>query len=187
MPSVFGSGAIARGSLFVRLRFGPRTPGVWVDPGRGRAFQAFPVKVAAGEIEAIMPADAPLGDAELIVRKQDDPAPPSGIRIVGIELWSVQPKPPRLGFGGGVDRAGRSLGAGELAGIHAAQPGQTIAMTGTGYGAADFLGQVAIGGKTVTRIRHAGRNRIDELPLRAARRYAEGCSSRCVCSRRPAS
>src|SRR5260370_6355651 len=98
MPPEFGGGAIARGSL-IRIRgwrLGPEAAvralkfplaitlaGISVEIRQGGALvNAFPVSVAAGEIEAILPSDTPLGNAELMVRHQNNLSPPFPVRIV---------------------------------------------------------------------------------------------------------
>src|SRR6185369_13552104 len=152
MPTVFGSGAIARGSLFTirGYRFGPDAPGISVEVHAGAArVQALPVKMAAGELEAIMPKDAPLGDAELIVRKQDDPSLPFRIRIVESSFGAFSRN--RLGWGPAEAWNGPAgPAAQENSADHPAPPGQTITMRGTGFGATDVghAISVVIGGKT---------------------------------------
>ena len=207
MPSEFGGGSIARGSLFrIRgWRLGPESPveaagfplgrtlaGVSVEVHAGATrVAAFPVKVAAGEIEAVLPSDSPLGNAELVVRKQDDASQPFPMRIVESSFGAFSRN--RLGWGPAEARNGPpGQDAVENSPDHPAQPGQTITLTGVGLGAVDGPDNqqphrrevrrsmsVTAGGKPVTRIRYAGRSACcsgtDELSFDLPGDTPEGC------------
>ena len=207
MPSGFGGGAIARGSLFrIRgWRLGPEPAvtaagfplghtladvAVEVRMGTARV-RAFPVKVSAGEIEAVLPSDSPLGNAELVVRKNDDASEPFPLRIVESSFGAFSRN--RLGWGPAEARNGPpDQNAEENSPDHPAQPGQTITLAGVGLGAVDGTDNhaprrhevrhsiaVTVGGKPVTKIRYAGRSACcsgtDELSFDLPADTPAGC------------
>ncbi len=170
MPPEFGGGQIARGSLFrIRgWRLGPETQirseklplaaalaGMSVEiRGGGARVNAFPVSVSGNEIEAVLPSDAPLGKAELIVLKDGDPSPPFSIRIVESSFGAFSVN--GLGWGPGKVRNGSAGDAPANSPDHPARPGETITLEGTGLGSGSHPSIMA-GEKLVTRIRDAGR------------------------------
>src|SRR5260370_34315675 len=187
MPPEFGGGAIARGSL-IRIRgwrLGPEAAvralkfplaitlaGISVEIRQGGALvNAFPVSVAAGEIEAILPSDTPLGNAELMVRQQDNLSPPFPVGIVESSFGAFSRN--GLGWGPGeVSNGPPGENAPANSPDHPAQPGETITLAGTGLGAVDSPDNqlpprhevhrpiaITAAGKLVPRIRYAGRSR----------------------------
>jgi uncharacterized protein (TIGR03437 family) len=194
MPPDFGGGAIARGSRFLirGWRLGPESPveasgsalaatlaGVSVEVRMGAArAQALPLTVSAGEIEAILPPDAPVGDAEIVVRKDDDASQPFPVRIVESSFGAYSRN--RLGWGPAEARNGPAgQDAEENSPAHPAQPGHTITLRGTGLGTARPAPSITVADKPVTRIRYAGPGAccrgIDELSFDLPDDTPAGC------------
>jgi len=192
MPPEFGGGQIARGSLFrIRgWRLGPEAQvraeqsplgiklaemSLEIRKG-GERVDAFPVSVAANEIEAVLPSDAPLGKAELIVLKDGDPSPPFSIRIVESSFGAFSRN--GQGWGPGKVRNGSAEDAPPNSPDRPARPGETVTLEGTGLGA-HSRPSITAGEKPVTRIRQAGPKSccsgIDELSFDLPADTPEGC------------
>jgi uncharacterized protein (TIGR03437 family) len=149
MPPSLGGGAIARGSLFhiEGLHFGR---GVTVRVAQGdRRVEAVVVEAGPQEIQAVMPADAPLGAAQLTATFDGRTSLPYDLKIVPSSFGIFKDRIEQNGDG-------------------------TVTLWGTGLGQA--APEVLAGGK-IARVRYAGpeeccpgRDRIVfEIPVDAPR------------------
>ena len=126
MPASLPAGSLARGSRFVirGLRMGPSAH---VRIAQGPSSVDVPIRTADEEaIEAVLPEDAPLGDAALTVVRDGKASRPYPIRIVAssLGLYTVN--------GRGWVRRGRDAAVSTSdAPLH---PGSTVALWGTGLG-----------------------------------------------------
>ena len=202
MPPQLAGGRIAQGSLFrvTGWRLGPplaahaasatlehSLAGSEIRIRQGQtAVSAWPVLTSAEEMRAVMPSDAPLGDAELIVIRDGQASRPAPVRIVESSF-------------GAFSRNGHGWGPGEIWNSdgrpnnlqNPARPGETVRMAGTGLGPADGRDQLAhraparsrpavtAGGKSVTAVQWAGRDAgqpgADELEFTLPTDVPEGC------------
>jgi len=205
MSAGLPAGSIARGSLFTIFgtRMGPgSSPGlafplsttlggvrVQVTQG-GTSVAAIPVFVSAGQINAIMPSNAPLGAVSIIVTFGTFKSPPGRATVVtdSFGVFSINSG----GLGPGVMQnfiSGTSTPV-NLPSV-AAQPGQTIILYGTGLGAAlnpdnqpPQVGNLAtkvelfVGGQAVTPS-YAGRSQccsgLDQINFVVPSNAPQGC------------
>ena len=150
MQAGLPSGSIARGSLFsiFGARLGPASGppaafplstslgGVSIQVTQGSTtVAAIPIFVGAGQVNAIMPSNAPLGRVSVYVTFNNAKSPPEPANIVADSLgvFTINSS----GTGPGVMQ--NFVDAGHLpvnTPSVAAKPGQTIVLYGTGLGAA---------------------------------------------------
>lgn len=149
MPAGLPAGSIARGSLFsiFGTRLGPNSSpglsfplstnlgGVTVQVTQGATMvNAIPLYVGPGQVNAIMPSNAPLGVVSIYVTFNNIKSPPAAARVVtdSFGIFSVNGG----GLGPGVMQ---NFVAANNTPVNlptvAAQPGQTIILYGTGLGA----------------------------------------------------
>ncbi|HYL73572.1 MAG TPA: hypothetical protein VEU96_05175 [Bryobacteraceae bacterium] len=149
MPGGLPAGSIARGSLFSIFGrvLGPSSSpalafplsttlgNVSISVTQGATtVAAIPVFVSPGQINAIMPSNAPLGQVTMRVVNGNFKTPPISVRVVtdSFGIFSVNPG----GLGPGVMQNFVSASSTPVnTPTVAAQPGQTIILYGTGLGA----------------------------------------------------
>jgi len=168
-PPELPGGAVARGSIFTIFgsQLGPqqavqatsfplplRMAGVTLEVSQPGAPTVFPIPLFAvdGQLNAVMPSDAPLGDAALVVNFDDADgranSPPIRIRIVeaGFGIFTINSS----GRGHAVANNFNSEADQPLnSTLQSARPGQFITLWGTGLGAiagADNQPPAEIGG-----------------------------------------
>ncbi|MCB1020626.1 MAG: hypothetical protein KDC27_11905 [Acidobacteria bacterium] len=147
------NGSLARGSIFTIFgsRIGPDASlsatefplstslsGVQITVSQGdTSVDAIPLFVSAGQINAILPSDAPLGRVSIVVRngtRRSNPAP-AVVVPASLGLFTV------IGAGSGPAVVQNFVSQTELP-INSldapAAPGQTLIVYGTGLGAASF-------------------------------------------------
>ncbi len=149
VPSGLPGGSIAQGSLFAiyGAHLAPATPspalsfplgtslnGVSVKVIQGATtVNALPVYVSPGQINAVMPSNAPLGRASIRVTSGNVQGPPSPVTITASSLGLIAAN--SGGFGPGVMQNFVSTTPLPLNTPAApAKPGQTIILYGTGLG-----------------------------------------------------
>ena len=159
MPAGLPNGAIARGSIFTMFgsNIGPGTPvpvstfplsatlggiSINVVQNGSTVAQAIPLYVSAGQINAIMPSNAPLGMASIQVVNGNQKGNLAPVRIVNSAF-------------GIFTSLGKGLGPGSLQNFISqnsqplnsatvtAKPGQAITLWGTGLGPVSFPDNVA--------------------------------------------
>lgn len=153
MPAGLPNGAIAQGSIFTVFgnRLGPSTGvsansfplgttlgGTSINVVQGSTtVAAIPVYVANGQINAIMPSNAPLGNASLQVVTASGKGNLSPVRIVSSAFGIFS----ALGTGQGpgilqnfISQTNQPINSPTIV----AQPGQTIILWGTGLGPVDY-------------------------------------------------
>jgi len=201
------NGSIARGSIFSLFgrELGPQDPatvsefplntslgGAEVEVCRDDDCRAaLPLFVSAGQVNAVMPSDAPLGDGLVRVIVDGERGPPHRIRVVesSFGVFSVN----TTGYGPGViqnvetstDRPINST-------VRTARPGQIVVLWGTGLGPglnADNVPaqqgdlpvgvEVFVGGVAVTDIRYKGRTSccsgVDQIIFELPANTPRGC------------
>ena len=189
MPASLPGGAIARGSIF-RIqgwRLGPPDPvtaargasattlaGVSVEiSAGGTRLKAVPLTVGEEEIHAVLPPDAPLGDVELRVTRDGlTSRRPAHVTVVESSF-------------GAFSKNGRGWGPGVITNAdgqpnsleHAARPGESVRLSGTGLGR--VAPQVIVAEKPAGRIESAGplagRAGVDEIRFVLPPDTPEGC------------
>ncbi len=175
IPGTLPGGELARGARFIvsGVHLAESGP-VSIVLKHGQSSVAVKVLSAAPEeIEALAPSDAPLGSAELTVRRGSETSAPFVVRIVaaGLGLYS------RNGFGWGPGRI-RNLGKqdGDNSMERPARPRERVSIEATGTGA-DAIPSIFVGGKAADRVaiqpsREPGKQQIVfEIPAAAP----EGC------------
>lgn len=192
MPPRLAGGAIARGSLIsIRgWRLGPAEPvraaapklepavaGVRLRLRQGAVqMDLLPVMVSFGEIQALLPDDAPLGAVEVSVVRNGVPSrTPASIEIVQSSFGAFS----QNGRGWGPGDA-RSADGGLNTPEHAARPGEIITLRGTGLGpsAGKASIEVRVGGRAgqVARVAHqAAGPGTDEISFAIPTDVPEGC------------
>ena len=147
------SGSIARGSLFTLFgaRLGPATgvsasayplatnlAGVSIKITQGTvSVDAIPVFAVASQINAIMPSNAPLGAASVVVSFNNNPGPPSPVQVVNSSagIFAIN----SAGMGPGVFQ---NFVAADNQPVNsaaiAATPGQAITLWATGLGPVSY-------------------------------------------------
>ena len=147
------NGSIGRGSIFTIFgeRIGPDSPAVVSDFPLGDALngvsiavsqgqtsvQAIPLFVSAGQINAIMPSNAPLGRVSVVVRNGTRRSNPAPARVVAASLGIFTAT--GAGFGPGIAQnfiSQTNLPINSLS--QAARPGQVVTIWATGLGAVSF-------------------------------------------------
>jgi len=158
MPAGLPNGAVAQGSIFTVFgnRLGPSTGvsanafplgttlgGTSINVVQGNTtVAAIPVYVANGQINAIMPSNAPLGNASLQVVTASGKGNLSPVRIVSSAFGIFS----ALGSGQGpgilqnfISQTNQPINSPTIV----AQPGQTITLWGTGLGPVSFPDNMA--------------------------------------------
>lgn len=191
MPPRLPAGAIARGSLVSILgwRLGPvqevhaagpalapTLAGVSVHINQGAiAMDALPLMVSFGEIHALLPENAPLGTVELrIVRDGLTSRTPARLVIVPSSFGAFSQN--RRGWGrGDIRNSDGAINSPD----HAAKPGETISLRGTGLGPEPVSIQVLVGNRdsqSVSVARHKNDTPgVDEINFAVPRDAPEGC------------
>ncbi len=208
MPAEFSGGGIARGSLFRihAYRLGTQVTtrashfplsdtlsGAAVEIHKDDAtLRALLVSVSPNDIEAILPSNAPLGIAELVVVRDGTRSEPFQFRIVQSSFGAFYTAEQR--WGQGLIRNSEQGSDGAWNGIDdSAQPGRTVTLLGTGLGAepgsdssaphrvsvASAHPDITVGGRPVTKILYAGRSAggigMDELAFQVPADAPQGC------------
>ena len=208
MPAEFSGGSIAPGSLFLirAWRLGLTQPvrapgyplperlaGLRVEVRQGGRTVAVPlVSAGANEIEAILPSTVPVGDAELVIVREDSRSEPFRFRVVSASFGAFYAPGPRRGQG--LIRNGAGSGDGVWNDLdHSAEPGGLVSLFGTGLGATSESDtapprrlpvavpslQIFVGGAPVRRIAYSGRSAresgMDELVFEVPPNAPEGC------------
>lgn len=145
----FPYGSIAQGSIFTIFgqELGPGVPiaasqfplatelgGVTVSVSRGgSAVQAVLLYVSTGQINALMPSDAPLGEAELVVRVNGAPSAPIAVEVVRSSFGAFTPN--NTGSGPGWTFSFNSASdQPQNTPLTSSRPGQYVTVWGTGLG-----------------------------------------------------
>ncbi|HZT29803.1 MAG TPA: hypothetical protein VFA33_07970 [Bryobacteraceae bacterium] len=174
IPPSLPGGAIARGARFTIE--GVRFAGL---PGQVRirvaGAEARVLRVEPRTVEALMPADAPLGEAAFTVSRGGETSRPFSLRVVSAAFGIYSRNGRGWGPGqiGQVDASGRRRPNSPEA---AARPGQTIVLRGTGLGG--MRPRILVGGQPapVAWVKPAaGEAGIEEVAVRLPERAAEGC------------
>ena len=149
MPAGLPAGSIARGALFsiFGARLGPSSSPALAFPlatnlggttvqitQGGTTVNAIPVFVSPGQINAIMPSNAPLGVVSVYVTFGNSKSPPAPARVVSDSVGIFTINGGGLGPGVMQNFVSASSTPVNLPSV-AAQPGQTIILYGTGLGA----------------------------------------------------
>jgi uncharacterized protein (TIGR03437 family) len=148
MPANLPGGAIARGSLFsifgsglgpvtgvqaAAFPLGTVLGGVGVSITQGStAVDALPLYVSAGQINAVMPSNAPLGDVQITVTYNGNAGAPTALRVVNSNFGAFNTAG---GQGPGIFQDYVSASQQPLnTRSHPAKPGQIVTLWGTGLG-----------------------------------------------------
>ena len=194
MPSGVPGGAIARGSIFTIFGrgMGPATSatvsvfplqttleGVSIEVIQGAAtVSAIPIFVVAGQLNVIMPSDAPLGRVTVRVTFNGEQSNPATVTVVdnSVGIFTMT----GAGIGPGIVQNFVSQTEQPInTTTKTAKPGQVVTMWATGLGPIDapdntappvgtlpFGVEIVVGGKAVT-----------NCPLRGPRPVLLGCGS----------
>ena len=158
MPAGLPNGAIAQGSIFTLFgsNVGPTTgvqassfplsttlSGVSIRVIQGNtSVSAYPLYVGAGQINAIMPSNAPIGMASIQVTVGNSKSNLAPVRIVGSAVGIFTSLGTGLGPGSlqnFISQSNQPLNSATVT----AQPGQAITLWGTGLGPVSFPDNVA--------------------------------------------
>jgi uncharacterized protein (TIGR03437 family) len=205
-PAGLPGGAIARGSMFSVFgqRLGPATPaqassfplgttlaGVSVRITQGNTtVDALPVYVSAGQVNAIMPSNAPAGLVSLTVTFNGQRGNPSPVRVVNSSLGIFTATGTGAGpgiFQNFVSASDQPVNTNSLT----AKPGQVVTLWGTGLGPAlgpdnaaptpgdlPVNAEVFVGGRPARRL-YAGRSPccsgIDQIVFEVPPDTPQGC------------
>lgn len=192
MPPRLAGGAIARGSLLSirgwrlgpaeetraqQSTLAPSLAGVRVSLRQGAArMDLSPVMASFGEIQALLPENAPLGTVELsVVRDGVSSRTPAPLEIVQSSF-------------GAFSQNGRGWGPGDVRNAdgglnspdHSARPAETIMLSGTGLGPATEVGSIQVlVGSHAGQIVHVAHQKpgpgVDEIGFQIPSDTSEGC------------
>jgi uncharacterized protein (TIGR03437 family) len=198
-------GAIARGSIFsiFGTNLGPASSPTLAFPlqttfgnvsitvtSGSTTVNAIPIYVSPGQINAIMPSNAPLGMASVIVKSSNSASTPVPVRVTDSNFGIFTAN--GAGAGPGILQNFVSAETQPVNSLQqAAKPGQVLTLWGTGLGAATFPDNVAptagdlpvqtevfVGGKSATILYH-GRSPccagVDQIALQLAPNTPLGC------------
>jgi uncharacterized protein (TIGR03437 family) len=177
IPPTLPGGALARGAKFrvegVRLSGEPVAILITraTASARARILSASP-----RQVDAIVPDNAPLGEAELVVRRASEGSAPYAVTIVSANpgLFSRN----GAGWGPGRIRNLGGTGSSENSTSQSAQPLERIALAASGIGAAPVaVPDVFIGGKSaqVISAKHSIDPGEDEIVVEVPSSAPEGC------------
>jgi uncharacterized protein (TIGR03437 family) len=176
-PSALPGGAIARGALFdivgIRLGTSAQTTSVTVS-ARGASIRVPLLAVSPQRIEARLPAGAPLGDVSLAVTVSGAPSAPYSMKVVaaGFGIFTRN----REGWGAGRVENRTADGSRYANSLHnAAQPGQSMVLSGTGLGSARPEVWVGFRRATVDAVRRGTADGADEIAFRLPADSPAGC------------
>ena len=185
MPPGVPGGTIARGSIFTIFGrgIGPTTPaqvaafpletdfkGVTIEVTQGGVtVNAIPIFVSAGQVNAIMPSDAPLGRVSVRITFGGGQSNPASLTIVANSVGIFTAT--GTGIGPGIFQNFVSQSVQPLnSAFSTAKPGQVVTMWATGLGPIDgndsqappvgtlpFNVETFVGGRPVTKVLYAGR------------------------------
>ena len=207
MPSGVPGGAIARGSIFTIFGrgMGPATSatvsvfplqttleGVSIEVIQGAAtVNAIPIFVVAGQLNVIMPSDAPLGRVTVRVTFNGEQSNPATVPVVdnSVGIFTMT----GAGIGPGIVQNFVSKTEQPInTTTKTAKPGQVVTMWATGLGPIDapdntappvgtlpFGVEIVVGGKAVTNVLYAGRapccSGVDQFVFAIPADAPEGC------------
>jgi uncharacterized protein (TIGR03437 family) len=156
LPPDHPSGSIARGAIFTITgrNLGPADgtlDDLSIDVSQGTlSLAAIPLASSASNVSAIMPPDAPLGKVSVRVTYNGQRSNASGVNVVraGVGLYAAN----GLGFGPALAQNMADDGtATPNTALAPAQPGQTVALSATGFGgAANTPLEVFVAGESAT-------------------------------------
>lgn len=212
MPPMLSGGALAQGSLIHihGWRLGPETvvrasgyplrtelAGMSIEIRQGsRSAQAYPLSASLNLMEAVLPSNAPLGEAELFVRHGQSTSEPFRIHIVPASFGGFASQESGWGQEGVVYNTASEDRAQANSPSHSARVGATVTLMGTGLGAVASVTEagrqeprrtpvsppqlaIRVGGRLVNKIRYAGRSDCcagrDELVFDLPADTPEGC------------
>ena len=177
MPAGLPAGAVAPGSLFLinGWRMGSEHPDRIVIAVGAESVETSAVSSGAEEIEAVMPENVPLGNAELTVIRDGKASLPAPVRIAAASFGIYSRN--KLGWGPGeILNADGVLNTAR----HAAAPGEQITIFGTGLGVRHApRPSIFVGGKRVGKMvsvrKSAFQPGADEIRFVLPRDAAQGC------------
>ncbi|HLG99892.1 MAG TPA: hypothetical protein VKX49_26520 [Bryobacteraceae bacterium] len=206
MPPRLPGGAIAQGSIFsiFGARLGPTTGvqatsfplgttlgniSITVTQGK-TTVNVIPLFVSAGQINAIMPSNAPVGVASLVVKSSSGQSNPMPVVVAANAFGIFTATGTGLGPGilqNFVTQSNQPINSPNIP----AQPGQVITLWGTGLGpvAADNVApapgnlatkvEVSVGGVPVTSVLYSGRtpccSGVDQVVFQVPANAPQGC------------
>lgn len=175
IPSTLAGGAVARGGLFTiyGVRFGSLGHTYVTLSAAAKIIEARVLSASAGQIDALMPESAPLGEASLVVTVDGQASSRFSMEVVASNPGVFS----RNGEGWGPGRIENISSEGvrsENSVSNPARPGQRISMFGTGFGDSRRI-TVLVGGRSVSVARSKTRPGEEAIEFQVPTGAREGC------------